>query len=173
MRKLVPFGEARTFDSRESGRVRTFEIVTPFRPMPPPPAPFARPRGEQHLGNLAIGYYVLGGLTIPVGLVFLTHVAIGIAMVNGSFPDTGANGPPAAFGWLFIGLGLFAMTVCVTMGILTIVAGRCLSQKKRLTFVYVIAGLLCMNMPFGTLLGVLTFVTLSNDDTRSLFGPRT
>jgi len=144
--------------------------------MPPPPPPFAAPRGEQHLGQLAIGYYVLGGLFVPVSFFFVIYAVIGAAFLNGDMPQGhgGQPPPPDLFGWMFLAIGLGGVLVGLTMAALTIFAGRCLAQKKNLTFVYIMAGLLCTNMPLGTLLGVLTFVVLSNDLTRSLFqqGPQ-
>jgi hypothetical protein len=143
--------------------------VTPFRPMPPPPPPFASPRGEQHLGQLAIGYYVLGGLFVPVAFIFVIYAVLGAAFLNGDMNHGQANPPPDVFGWMFLAIGIGGVLVGLTMAALTIFAGRCLATKKNLTFVYIMAGLLCTNMPLGTILGVLTFVVLSNDMTRSLF----
>lgn len=143
--------------------------VTPFRPLPPPPPPFAPSRGEQHLGQLAIGYYVLGALFVPVALLFLVYVGFGIAVLNGTFNDGSTPPPPEIMGWVFLGVGLFAFAIGASMAAVTVYGGRCIAQRKNLTFVYILAGILCMNMPLGTVLGVLTFVVLSNDHTKSLF----
>lgn len=143
--------------------------MAPFRPPPPPPPPFARSRAEQQLGNLAIAYYVLGGITIPFSLIFLVHVGLGAAMLGGSLDGGGGPPPPDIVGWIFMGAGAFGVLVGVTMGALTIYVGRCLAQRKHLLFVYIMAGLLCASFPLGTVVGVLTFMALANDDTKSLF----
>jgi hypothetical protein len=115
---------------------------------------------------------VLGGLFVPVSLFFLIYVGFGVAVIGGSF-DGGSGPPPPEFmGWMFVGIGLFAFAIGIAMAALTVYCGRCIAQRKNLTFVYILAGILCTNMPLGTLLGVLTFVVLSNDHTKSLFGPR-
>lgn len=126
-------------------------------------------RAEQQLGNLAIAYYVLGGLLIPTSLVFLIHVGLGTVMLSGGMDDGGGSAPPAALGWVFVVAGLFGVFLGVTMGSLIIYAGRCLAKQQRLLFVYILAGLLCANFPLGTILGVLTFIALSNEDAKSLF----
>lgn len=136
--------------------------------MPPSPPPFAAPRGEQHLGSLAIGYYVLGALYVPISFIFSIYAFVGAAFLGGEM-DHGPNPPPEAFGWMFVAFGIIGTLVGLTGAGLTIYAGRCLSQKKHLTFVFIMAGLVCMNMPLGTILGIFTFVVLSNDMTRSLF----
>ena len=143
--------------------------MAPFRPLPPTPPPFAPSRAEQHLGQLAVGYYVMGALTILFSFLFMAHVALGASMVVGALDDPSGTPPPAAFGWIFVVLGLFGCLFVATVGGLTIFAGRCIAQRKYLTFIYILAGILCTNMPLGTLLGVLTFVVLTKDDAKALF----
>ena len=126
-------------------------------------------RAEEHLGQLAIGYSVLGGLMIPGSLVFLVHVVLGTVMLAGGMDDGHGSGPPEAVGLVFVILGLFGVFVGLTMGALIIYAGRCLAKQRRMIFIYILAGLLCASFPLGTILGVLTFVVLSREDTKDLF----
>jgi hypothetical protein len=44
-----------------------------------------------------------------------------------------------------------------------------LTRRRRYTFCLVIAGLLCLWMPFGTILGVFTLVTLTKPPVRAQF----
>jgi hypothetical protein len=96
-------------------------------------------------------------------------VALGTSIVMGALDDAGSSPPPAAFGWIFVVMGLFGFVLVASVGGLTIFAGRCIAQRKHLTFIYILAGILCTNMPLGTLLGVLTFVVLTRDDAKALF----
>lgn len=50
-----------------------------------------------------------------------------------------------------------------------ILAGRALAQRRRYTFCLVIAGVACMFMPFGTVLGVFTIIVLLRDSVKELF----
>ncbi|MCF6313908.1 MAG: hypothetical protein L3J39_15790 [Verrucomicrobiales bacterium] len=52
------------------------------------------------------------------------------------------------------------------LGGLTIYAGRCIQNRRRRTFVYVIAGLHTLSFPYGTALGVFAIITLSQADTQ-------
>ena len=57
----------------------------------------------------------------------------------------------------------FAVVLVVWMlGTLTAYAGRCIQKRRRKLFVYVMSALNCLFIPYGTLLGVFTFVVLSS-----------
>jgi len=49
-----------------------------------------------------------------------------------------------------------------TFGALTIYAGRCVQKRKHRVLIYVMAGLNCVLIPWGTLLGIATFVLLQS-----------
>jgi hypothetical protein len=55
-------------------------------------------------------------------------------------------------------------------GLLTIYAGRCLIRRRHRTFVLVMGALNSILIPYGTILGICTFVLLSKPSTRRLFG---
>jgi hypothetical protein len=66
-------------------------------------------------------------------------------------------------------MGSLALLLGWTMAALTAVAGRSLTRRRRYTFCLVIAGLLCLWMPFGTILGVFTLITLTKPPVRAQF----
>ena len=70
------------------------------------------------------------------------------------------NEPPASFGYFVIGIGSFAVLAGWTMGALLIYSGRCLARRKRRVFSMVVAGISCLQVPFGTVLGVFTLIVL-------------
>ena len=122
---------------------------------------------ERHLDLLAIFHYVVGGLTALFSCFFLLHVAMGIAMLSGAFD--GEDAPPKFFGWFFI---LFPSTFIIagwTLAGFIIAAGRKLRRRVSRTFCLVVAGLECMLMPYGTVLGVLTILVLSKDSVKQMF----
>ena len=51
-----------------------------------------------------------------------------------------------------------------------VLAGRYLARRERYTFCLVVAGVECMFMPFGTVLGVFTIIVLSRPSVKDLFG---
>jgi hypothetical protein len=49
-------------------------------------------------------------------------------------------------------------------------AGRSLQTRSRYTFCLVMAGVECIFMPVGTVLGVFTIIVLIRDSVKELFG---
>jgi hypothetical protein len=63
-------------------------------------------------------------------------------------------------GWFFIVFGGGFTLAGWILGILTIFSGRCLARQRRRAFSLVVAGLNCLAIPFGTILGIFTFIVL-------------
>ena len=61
-------------------------------------------------------------------------------------------------------LGFWALAVCMFL------AGRYLERRAHYTFCLVVAGVECLFMPFGTVLGVFTIVMLVRPEVKSDFG---
>lgn len=59
-----------------------------------------------------------------------------------------------------------------TFGALTAYAGRCIQKRRHKVFVYIMAGANCPFIPYGTLLGVGTFIVMESTAGREEFrGP--
>jgi len=84
-------------------------------------------------------------------------------------PPPDPNAPPAFLGFL---IALFPMVIVLTGWIIAgcvIYAGRCLSSLSKYTFCIVMAGILCLFMPLGTVLGVFTIIVLMRPAVKGLF----
>lgn len=127
---------------------------------------------EKHLDYLKIGHYVLGGIGVLFACFPLLHVAMGLAFISGSFDATGSNGasPPNEFGWIFVIMGglFFLMGQACAIG--TILSGRFIGKRKNYLFSFILACILCVAFPFGTVLGVFTIVILSKEPVKNLYG---
>ena len=124
----------------------------------------------EHLRLLAIFHYVVAGLAALFACIPLLHLFMGIAMVSGwgGFNETD---PMAGFmGWFFIAFSSVFILCGWAFAFCLFLAGRNLSQQRRYTFCLVMAGLACMFMPFGTVLGVFTIIVLLRDSVKELFG---
>lgn len=121
---------------------------------------------EKHLDLLAIFHYVAGGLTTLFSCFFFIHLFMGLAMISGVL-DTGEF--PVVFAWLFILLPSVFILGGWTIAALIIVAGRKLKQRRAHTFCLVMAAIECMFMPYGTVLGVFTIITLIKDRVKEMF----
>ena len=127
---------------------------------------------EEHLRLLVIFHYVLAGITGVFSLIPVLHLILGLFLVFGAshFHNQG-NPPPAIFGWFFIIFACFFILAGLTMAILILINGRCLAARKYYTFCQVMAGVECLLMPFGTVLGVFTLIVLSRPLVKPLFAP--
>ncbi|MFM6408142.1 MAG: hypothetical protein ACKPGT_27195, partial [Microcystis sp.] len=54
--------------------------------------------------------------------------------------------------------------------IATIVSGRFLKRRQRYWFSFVMACILCLFTPLGTILGVFTIIVLSRQSVKELYG---
>ena len=127
----------------------------------------------QHLDLLSLFHYILGGLSALFSCLFLLHIFTGMAMVSGTFfHDAKGGEPPAFFGWMLIVMGAVFMVIGWSLAICMLLAGRKLKQRKSRTFCTVVAGIECLNMPLGTILGVFTLVVLSKESVKALFDPQ-
>jgi len=81
----------------------------------------------------------------------------------------GTEAVPRVFAWLFI-LVPGAMMLCGwALSICILIVGTRLAQHRAWMFCLVIAGIECILMPFGTVLGVFTLVVLMKDTVKDLF----
>ncbi|HEY2589578.1 MAG TPA: hypothetical protein VGI81_27780 [Tepidisphaeraceae bacterium] len=145
----------------------------PIQPLPYDSAGYLYQHDLSQLNLLAIFHYVLGGLVMLMACIPIIHVVLGILMITGKLGSGSGQPPPPALGWVFVGLGSLFIVLGWTLGILMIYSGRCLSTRRRWMFSVVIAALMCLNMPLGTILGVFTLVVLMRDSVKSLYGLRT
>jgi len=121
-------------------------------------------KDEEHLNLLGIFHYVLGGLMIPFGLVFVTHIVLGIVFLTRGDPEMPAEG-----GLIFLVMGCVAVTVCETLAGLLLAAGRCLRRRRHYKFCFAVAIASCLVQPLGMLLGIFTLLVLVRDSTKALF----
>lgn len=124
---------------------------------------------EQHLNLLGVFHYVLAGLTALTSLIFVLHIVLGILLATGTIEPHNSEAQFAGF--LVGGVGFLVMTLMAAFAALIAYAGYCLRQHKNHTFCVVVAALLCLNAPFGTILGVFTLIVLFRDSARELFVP--
>jgi hypothetical protein len=81
----------------------------------------------------------------------------------------GNDPPPRFVGLLLVLFGSVFILVGWIIATLMIVLGVKLRRRTSRTFCFVVAGIECISMPFGTILGVLTIVLLMKDSVKALF----
>jgi hypothetical protein len=91
-------------------------------------------------------------------------------MISGAFENAGpGEAPPPELGWFFVVIGGLVVGLSWAVAICAIIAGLSLARRKRYIFCIVIAAVLCLWMPLGTILGVLTLVVLLRDSVKQQF----
>ena len=131
-----------------------------------------RKADADHLRLLAIFHFIVAGLAI-VGLGFLfAHYAVMHAVIAnpGMWKNQKGGGPPpeqffALFKWFYLFFGAFL----VAGGLGNLISGFFIRQKKNRIFSLVVAGINCVQFPFGTVLGVFTLVVLLRDSVREVY----
>ena len=124
-----------------------------------------------HLRLLSIFHYVVAGFLALFSMFPFLHLAMGIAMVTGAFDKVGNGNPPPAFlGWILIAFAACAILCGMALAVCVAIAGRRLADCRGYTYCLVVAGIECIFMPFGTVLGVFTIVVLMRPTVKQLFG---
>ena len=155
---------------------------------------------REHLRLLSIFHYVTGGIGYLFSLIPIIHLSLGLFFLFApeDFFETGVHPmlptevstevspapdqapvptlnpnaifPARLFGTIFTVVALVIIIAGFTLSTLIVVAGRRLAQHRSHTFCLIIGGIECLFMPFGTVLGVFTIITLLKPEARQLFG---
>jgi len=128
---------------------------------------------EEHLKLLSIGYVIAAGFNALFSLFGLFYVFMGIMMGEAfrHVPEmNGKDQPPAwLFEGIFAGIGGFIMVMLITFAILKFLAASRIKQRRSRIFILVVAGISCLEFPYGTALGVMTFIVLGRESVIGLF----
>lgn len=150
-------------------------VVPPmFTPCPPPSSVEDRQRivDGEHIKLLSIFHFVVAGLTFCGILFLLAHYwLMSSALAHPEMWKYPTNGPPLPkdffkiFIWFYFVLGF----ILVTAGVLNLLSGLSLRQRKHRIFSLVVGCLNCLQVPFGTVLGVFTIMVLSRTSVREYY----
>jgi hypothetical protein len=130
----------------------------------------ARDRDAEHLRLLAIFHYIAGGLFAFFGCFPIIYIVLGVLMLTGRMPTNGGPPAPPGIGYLFIAMGSVIILLAWALATCLILSGRYLKQRRKYMFSFVIAAISCIQVPFGTVLGIFTIIVLSRDSVKALYG---
>ena len=132
------------------------------------------PRDGDHLRLLAIFHFTFAGLA-TVGVTFLAaHYLVmrTVLTAAASAPEAAdASLPPDQVIGFLTPIYTFGSVALIAMITLNVLAGRSLLTDRRYTLCLITAGLNCLSAPFGTALGVFTFIVLNRPTVRQRFNP--
>jgi hypothetical protein len=126
----------------------------------------------EHLRQLTIFHFTAAGLACA-GLLFLAgHYAIMSAVFNDPAIVAKMNkepGFPVNFFHMFIWVYMVSGSFVIVSGIANVISAIFLRRRRYRTFSLIVAGLNCLHMPLGTVLGVFTFVVLGRESVIQLY----
>ena len=124
-------------------------------------------RDEDHINILAVCYWVFGALgiftSIGAGLymaflaTMMQQMSNEVGAAAGDIPELEMLGNLPG---VILGLGVLLVVLGVVGAIMKIITGFLLKKRKAYTFCLITAGLTSLSLPFGTIIGVFTFVVL-------------
>jgi uncharacterized membrane protein YidH (DUF202 family) len=141
----------------------------------PPPLNYGRrAKNADHLRVLAIFHFVGAGLSFVAFGFFALNFPYFLSLLETPDMWNNQNGVPPNHEVLYllkvfyVGLGLF-LAACAVLNLLS---GIFIVRRKHRTFSLVVSGLNCIHIPFGTVLGVFTFVVLRRPSVREAYEAR-
>jgi len=149
------------------------DSVTPVPPAPVHPAIQAA-LDANHLYLLEVGFYISSFLTALRFLWFLVIAGFfAIAGIGASFAAQKASAhgqEPPVFVFYLLAV-VFGTLIILTLifAALEFYAGICLKRRQHPVLIQVIAAFYCLSIPWGTALGVFTFMVLNRPTIRLLF----
>lgn len=123
---------------------------------------------QEHLKLLPLYYWVSGGF-LGVYALFMLAYFIFIGIMFTSLPLEDAASAPPGLGWTFIGMGVAGFLFVAAFVVVKVLAGFWITKRKNRVGVMIAAGFSCLEFPYGTLVGVLTFIVLARPSVKALF----
>ncbi len=124
---------------------------------------------EQYLKLLSIFHYVVGGITALFACFPIFHLAIGLGMMFGGFGPPDEQVPFRLFGLVFTMIPACIILLGWVLAGSMVATGYFLSSRQRYMFCLVVAGVECIFIPFGTVLGVFTIIVLVKPEVKAMF----
>jgi hypothetical protein len=128
---------------------------------------------EEYLKLLSLGYTISAGISAMFALFGLIYVFMG-AMFGAiaRMPASQQQEPPPPFvGWFLTLFGLAFFIAFLALGLLKYKVAKSIKQKRSRTFCLVLAAISCLEIPYGTVLGVFTFIVLGRESISRQFEP--
>lgn len=124
---------------------------------------------DEHLRLLRIGYIVSGAADAFFALFPLIYVVMGIFIAAAAPGGRPGEPNPALFGLVFVLIGLAVSFMMVLQASLKLYAARSLGQRRQRVVCYIAAAMACLQMPWGIMLGVFSFMVLSRESVKNQF----
>jgi hypothetical protein len=126
-------------------------------------------RDQEHLTLLKWAFYTLAGMGGLFSLFSLLYIGMGGLFLRAIPSPAGTDNGQRFAASFFLGIGIGFLLVGLTITFLTYFAGRNVAERRHRVFCLIVAGLWCLSIPFGTILGVCAILVLNRPSVVSLF----
>lgn len=121
---------------------------------------------EEHLTLFAIMHFCLAGLLVSATIPSLSMLFLNPNPVVTPHPN---GGDLITVGSPMHGFAIMASTIGLLCASVVVIAGLKLKSRRSRMFCMVVAGLECLFIPLGTVLGVFTLIVLNKAEARDIF----
>ena len=123
----------------------------------------------EHLRLLRIGYFISAGIHALISLFVIAYAGFAYFAFSQLARNGTGDAPPEFVGKLIGFVGFAIAALVIGMGLLQFVTGQRLNEHRSRTFCMVSAALTCLSFPYGTFLGVCTFMVLNRPSVEKTF----
>jgi hypothetical protein len=126
-------------------------------------------RDTGHLNTLSIFWYIIAVIDLLGGCVFGAWIGFALLMgagiaSSGRSDDASAG---AAIGGMFTCVGLIPLVLLWICSFLSFTVARSLPKRRNRTLCFILAVIVCLWFPLGTVLGVFTLIVLSRPSVKN------
>lgn len=120
-----------------------------------------------NLDTFRILFIIKGILSLMISFLPFLYILFGVFLFGSEPQHTGEQG---IAGIIIMSVGSFIFFFLVALGILTLLAGKFLGERRRYDFIFVMAIINCFTGILGILLGIFTLLELGKPEVKRLFG---
>ena len=128
---------------------------------------------EHDLKLLSIGYYIQAGIAGFYSLFVLAYASfLGtiFRVVSRKLEEKGQQGIPPVFVSLAATVIGIVLILVIVYTLCLFLAGQWIVRHRNRLFIYVIGAITCLAIPYGTVLGIFTFMVMQRPTAQMLFG---
>jgi hypothetical protein len=125
---------------------------------------------EEHLRLLSLFHYIKGGITVGFsffGLLYFVFIVL-IMKVGNRENYRPNNFPTEFFSYLVVIVGVI-VTFILVFGVLQLLSAYYMRRGQNRIFSFVIGIIECLEIPYGTILGVMTIIVLSRHSVKQRY----
>ena len=126
-------------------------------------------RNVDNLNLLGVFHYVVAAFAALLALIPMIHLTVGTVLVSVSLFNLKVLFPLTIVGGVFICIASCLILAGLIFATLLCFAGGYLRRRTHYNFCLVAAGISCLLVPYGTILGIFSLIILTKQEVKALF----